>query len=68
MSMARGIMPNIAVQESSRPRKYQQARPADPFKAIEMLLNRGFGWSPRDLDIAHSVSDRPLEHMSDETL
>ena len=24
--------------------------------------------SPQQLDIAHSVSDRPLEHLSDETL
>jgi len=33
-----------------------------------MLLDRGFGRSPRQLDIAHSVSDRPLKHLSDETL
>ena len=25
-------------------------------------------FSPQQLDIAHSVSDRPLEHLSDETL
>ena len=43
-------------------------RPADQLKAIEMLLYRGFGRSPQQLDIAHSVSDRPLEHLSDETL
>ena len=43
-------------------------RPADQLKAIEMLLDRGFGRSPQQLDIAHSVSDRPLEHLSDETL
>ena len=24
--------------------------------------------SPQQLDIAHNVSDRPLEHLSDETL
>ena len=33
-----------------------------------MLLDRGFGRSPQQLDIAHSVSNRPLEHLSDETL
>ena len=33
-----------------------------------MLLDRGFGRLPQHLDIAHSVSDRPLEHLSDETL
>jgi hypothetical protein len=33
-----------------------------------MLLDRGFGRSPQQLDIAHSVSGRPLEHLSDETL
>jgi len=33
-----------------------------------MLLDRGFGRSPQQLDIAHRVSDRPLEHLSDETL
>ena len=33
-----------------------------------MLLDRGFGRSPQQLDIAHSVSDRPLQHLSDETL
>ena len=66
LCIARGAMPNVAVQESSRPRKDQQVRPADQLKAIEML--RGFGRSPQQLDIAHSVSDRPLEHLSDETL
>ncbi len=44
-------------------------RPADQLKAIEMLLDRGFGrCSPQQIDLAHSVSDRPLEHLSDETL
>jgi len=33
-----------------------------------MLLDRGFGSSPQQLDVAHSVSDRPLQHLSDETL
>jgi hypothetical protein len=66
--MARGIMSNVAVQEGSRPRKDQQVRPADQLKAIEMLLDRGFGRSPQQLDIAHNVSSRPLEHLSDETL
>ena len=68
VSIARGTMPNVAVQEGSRPRKDQQVRPADQLKAIEMLLDRGFGRSPQQLDIAHSVTDRPLEHLSDETL
>ena len=68
LSLARGIMPNVAAQEGSRPRKDQQVRPADQLKAIEMLLDRGFGRSPQQLDIAHSVSNRPLEHLSDETL
>ena len=68
LSIARGITPNIAVQEGSRPRKDQQVRPADQLKAIEMLLDRGFGRSPQQLDIADSVTDRPLEHLSDETL
>ena len=68
VSLARGIMPNVAVQEGSRPRKDQRVRPADQLKAIEMLLDRGFGRSLQQLDIAHSVSDRPLEHLSDETL
>ena len=68
LSLARGIVPNLAVQKGSRPRKDQQVRPADQLKAIEMLLDRGFGRSPQQLDIAHSVTDRPLEHLSDETL
>ena len=66
--IARGFMPNVAVQEGSRPRKDQQVRPADQLKAIEMLLDRGFGRSPQQLDVAHSVTDRPLKHLSDETL
>jgi hypothetical protein len=66
--MARGIMSNVAVQEGSRPRKDQQVRPADQLKAIEMLLDRGFGRSPQQLDIARNVTDRPLQHLSDETL
>ena len=66
--LARGIMPNVAEQEGSRPRKDQQVRPADQLKAIEILLDRGFGRSPQQLDVAHSVTDRPLEHLSDETL
>ena len=65
LSIARGIMPNVAVQG---PRKDQQVRPADQLKAIEMLLDRGFGRSPQQLDIAHNVTDRPLEHLSDATL
>ena len=70
VSIARGVMPNVAVQNDSRPRprKDQQVRPADQLKAIEMLLDRGFGRSPQQLDIAYSVSNRPLEHLSDETL
>jgi len=68
VSIARGVMPNVAGQETSRPRKDQQVRPADQLKAIEMLLDRGFGRSPQQLDIALSVSDRSLEHLSDETL
>ena len=68
VSIARGVMPNVAVQEGSRPRKDQQVRPADQLKAIEMLLDRGFGRAPQQLDIAHSVTNRPLEHLSDETL
>ena len=68
VSIARGVVPNVAAQESSRPRKDQQVRPADQLKAIEMLLDRGFGRSPQQLDIAHSVTDRPLQHLSDETL
>ena len=68
VSIAKGVMPNLAVQKGSRPRKDQQVRPADQLKAIEMLLDRGFDRSPQQLDIAHSVSDRPLEHLSDETL
>ena len=66
--IARGAVPNLAVQEGSRPRKDQQVRPADQSKAIEILLDRGFGRSPQQLDIAHSVSDRPLAHLSDATL
>ena len=61
-------MPNVAVQEGFRPRKDQQVQPADQLKAIEMLLDRGFARSPQQLDIAPSVSDRPLEHLSDEPL
>ena len=68
MSLARGILPNVAVQEGHRPRKGQQVRPADQLKAIEMLLDRGFGRSPQQLDIAHSVSDRPFANLSDEML
>ena len=68
LCIARGVMPNVAVQEGSRPRKDQQVRPADQLKAIEMLLDRGFGRSPQQLDVAHSVSSRPLEYLSDETL
>jgi len=68
VSIARGVMPNVAVQEDTRPRKDQQVRPADQLKAIEMLLDLGFGRSPQQLDIAHSVSDRPFANLSDATL
>jgi len=37
-------------------------------EAIEMLLDRGFSRSPQQLDIAHSVSSRPLESLSDGAL
>ena len=68
VSIARRVMPNVAVQKGSRSRKDQQVRPSDQLKAIEMLLDRGFGRSPQQLDIAHSVSDMPLQHLPDETL
>ena len=68
VSIVRGTMPDLPMQEGSRPRKDQQVRPADQLKAIEMLLDRGFGRSPQQLDIAHSVSDRPLAHLSDDVL
>ena len=68
VSISRGVMPKVPVQEGSGPRKNQQVRPADQLKALEMLLDRGFGRSPQQLDIAHNVSSRPLEHLSDETL
>ena len=68
LSLARGIVPNVAAQEGSRARKDQQVRPADQLKAIEMLLDRGFGRSPQQLDIAHNVSDRPFANLSDEML
>ena len=68
VSIARGVMPNVPVQEGSRPRKDQQVRPADQLKAIEMLLDRGFGRAPQQVDIAHSVTDRPFANLSDETL
>ena len=68
VSIARGVMPNVLAQEGSRPRKDQQVRPAGQLNAIEMLLDRGVGRSPQQLDIAHSVSDRPFANLSDETL
>ena len=69
LSIVRGVMPDVATQEGSRPRKDQQVRPADQLKAIEMLLDRGLRRAPlQQLDIAHSVSDGPLEHLSDKTL
>ena len=45
--LAQGVLPNVAVQEGSRLRKDQQVRPADQLKAIEMLLDRGFGTGHR---------------------
>ena len=43
VSIVRGVVPSVALQEGSRPRKDPQVRPADQLRAIEMLLNRGFG-------------------------
>ena len=34
VSIARGVMPSVAVQEDSKPRKDQQIRPADQLKAM----------------------------------
>ena len=68
VSIVRGVVPSVAAQEGSRPRNDQQVRPAAQLKAIEMLLDRGFGRSPQQLDIAHSVSDRPFANLSDATL
>ena len=62
LSVVRGVMP-VAVQKGSRPRKDQQVRPADQLKAIEMLLDRGFGRSPQQLDIPHGVSNWSLEQI-----
>ena len=68
VSIGKGVMPNVPVHEGSRPKKDQQVRPADQLKAIDMVLDRGFGQAPQQVDIAHSVSNRPLEHLYDETL
>ena len=68
VSKARGVIPNVLDQEGSKPRKDEQVRPADQLKAIEILSDRGFGRSPQQLDVAHSVSDRLFKHLSDETL
>ena len=59
-------MPNVAVQEGFRPRKDQQVRPAEGYRdaARPRLRFR----SQQKLDIAPSISDRPLEHLSDEPL
>ena len=43
VSITGGVMPNVPVQDGSRPGKEQQVRPAGQLKAIEMLLDRGFG-------------------------
>ena len=61
-------MPNVAAQKGSRLRKDQQVRPADQLRAIEMLLNGGFDRSAAAGYSPHSVFDRPLQHLSDETL
>jgi len=66
--IVRGAVPNVPVQNGSRPRKDQQVRPADQLKAIETLLDRGFGRSPQQLDIALSGTDRPFANLSDATL
>ena len=65
--IARGVMPTVVVQEGSRFKKDHQVRLIDRLKAIEMLLDRGFGRPPQQLGIAHSVSNRPLERLPDET-
>ena len=57
--IARGVMPNVPVQEGSRPRKDQQVRPADQLKAIEMLLDRGF-----DRVLGTLTNDNEIEEMS----
>jgi len=49
-------------------RGFIEVGPSILFLATEMLLDGGFGRSPQLLDIAHNVSSRPLEHLSDETL
>ena len=68
VSIARGVLCRKAPGHVRTSRCGQQVWPADQLKAIEILLDRDFGRSPQQLDIAHSVSDRPLEHLSDETL
>ena len=69
VSIARGFMLNVPVQEGSRPRKDRQVRSADHLKAIVMLLGRGFGRFRRSqLGISHSVTDRPLVHLHGGTL
>ena len=68
LAIARGALPQVAEQEDLRRRKNLKVRPADQLKAIEILLDRGFGKSPQQLAIAYSISERPLEHLSDATL
>ena len=67
VSKVRRVMPNVPVKEGSRPGREAGAagRPAEGHRDdARPWLRR----SPQQLDIAHSVSDQPLESLSDETL
>ena len=66
--IARGVMPNVPVQglQAKEGPASAASRPVEGHRdaARPWLRHR----SPQQPDIAHSVSNRPLEHLFDETL
>ena len=64
VSIARGAMPNVAVQKGSRPRKDQQVRPADQLKVVQELL--GHSGIAVTMDVySHVLPTMQQEAMSD---
>ena len=67
--IARGELPGVKPANGVRPRKSQVVRPSDRLKAIEMLLERGFGKAPQELQSGpDGAMSEQLAALSEEQL
>jgi hypothetical protein len=64
LSIARGDLPTLPAKDGVRPRKGQRVRPAEQLKAIELLLERGWGRALAQAGISVRVTGQVDHRLS----